>query len=326
MDAAFDLNLMRLLVTLAQTRNVTRAAQALDMSQSGFSTALARLRRQLDDELFVRTPRGMEPTARAQRAIEVARGVLDTVRHGIFEPPRFEPGSSRSELRLAMQEVAEVVFLPQLLAHLQRRAPGVNVSCRDLAGRELQAALAAGEVDLALGYHPDLDLQSIPRQRLYQHTYACLLRRGHPVLAAGLTAASYRRLGHVAVSSPAASLGVFHRWLERQRLELRIVLRTPHLLSLPAIVESTDLLATVPMAVAERFSRAGTLVALPVPIQPPYFLVQQHWHRIYHRDPRIVWLRRQVATLFNDQSDHWRQLEEQLYGRNARPRPRAGRG
>jgi len=314
----FDLNLMRLLVALAQTRNVTRAARLVDMSQSGFSTALAKARRQLGDELFVHTPEGMAPTARAQRIVEVARGVLDTVRHGVLEQPQFDPGQSPGEFRLVMQEVAEVEFLPQLLARLQQTIPEIDISCVDIEARDLQAALAAGDVDLALGYYPDLDVQTIARQRLYQHTYACIVRRGHPVLATGLGPREYQKLGHVVVTTAAANIGVLGRHLERLRIRRRSVVGTRHLLSLPALVAGTDLIATVPLALAERFARHEAIVVLPTPFEPPYMLAQQYWHRVFHRDPRITWLRQQVAALFNDHSDRWRQAETALYGTAAR--------
>jgi DNA-binding transcriptional LysR family regulator len=316
----FDLNLMRLLVALAQTRNVTRAARVVDMSQSGFSTALAKARRQLGDELFVHTPEGMAPTARAQRVVEVARVVLESVRHGVLEQPQFDPRASQGELRLVAQEVAEAVFLPQLLTQLQAAAPGMTVSCGDIEDRDLQSAMAAGEVDLVLGYYPDLDVQPIARQRLYLHTYACIVRRDHPVLATGLGIREYQNLGHAAVMSTAASIGTLGRYLERRRIRRRIVVRTRHLLSLPALVESTDLVATVPLAVAERFARLETIKVVPTPFEPPYIPAQQYWHRVFHRDPRMVWLRRQVAALFNDHSDRWRRLETALYGKDARGR------
>ncbi|MCC7463213.1 MAG: LysR family transcriptional regulator [Gammaproteobacteria bacterium] len=316
----FDLNLMRLLVALAQARHVTRAARLVGMSQSGFSTALSKARRQLGDELFVHTPEGMAPTARAQRIVEVARGVLETVRHGILEQPLFDPGQSSGEFRLVIQEVAEVEFLPQLLTRLQQANPDVSVSCADIEARDLQAALAAGEIDLALGYYPDLDVQTIARQRLYQHTYACIVRHGHPVLAGGLGVREYQSLGHVVVTTAAASLGILGRVLERLRIRRRVIVRTRHLLSLPALVAGTDLVATVPLALAARFARHEAIVVLPTPFQPPYMLAQQYWHRIFHRDPRILWLRRQVAALFNDHSDRWRKLETALYGTDARGR------
>jgi len=67
------------------------------------------------------------------------------------------------------------------------------------------------------------------------------------------------------------------------------------------------MIATVPLAVAAWFARNGVkLVALP--FDPGSFEVNQHWHRRYHRDARHRWLRQQVAMLFNDETDDWREL------------------
>ena len=101
-DTDFDLNLLRVLVALERTRNVSRAGELLGMSQSGFSTALARLRRQCGDLLFVRTAGGMTPTPRAERMVSTAHAVLAHVSEGILGEPEFRPADSRTEIRLAM--------------------------------------------------------------------------------------------------------------------------------------------------------------------------------------------------------------------------------
>lgn len=108
--------------------------------------------------------------------------------------------------------------------------------------------------------------------------------------------------------------GLFERFLEKRGLQRRIVLRTPHHLSLPGIVEGTDLLATVPLAAGARFAREGGIRLQRLPFKPPTFAVQQHWHRLVHRDVRSTWLRSQIAHLFDDASDEWRGIEQALYG------------
>ncbi len=324
MSRDFDLNLVRLLVAIAEAGTVSAAARRLGMTQPGLSTALARARRQLGDELFLHAGGAMRPTARARRAIDAGRAVLDLVQHGILEQQDFDPARWQGDVRIAMQDVSEAFFLPRLLAQLGRAAPGVTVRSIDATGAALQAALAGGEVDLAIGYFPDLDLRPYARQRLYLHTYACIVREGHPVVAAGLDLAAYRSLGHVLISSAVAQLGALRRALAARRVERRVVVEVPHVLAIPPIVEATDLVATVPLAVAEHFARDGRLVVLPVPFAPTRFEVLQCWHRAFQRDPRNAWLRRQVAGLFNDQSDRWRALEESLYGRRE-PGRAAGR-
>src|SRR5260370_6192857 len=125
------------------------------MSQSGFSSALARLRRHCGDELFVRTPNGMVETAIARRYIEVAAAAIEAVEQQMRVPAAFDPASIRTEFRLVMPDVAEMVFLPRLLKHLKRVAPYATVRCDALPKESLQQALGDGAADLALGYFPD---------------------------------------------------------------------------------------------------------------------------------------------------------------------------
>ena len=315
MEAGFDLNLLRVLVALDRTRNVTRAALELDMSQSGFSTALARLRRRFGDPLFVRTARGMEPTARAATMIETARHVLAEVRSGVLDQPVFEPRTARTEFRLALADVAEIVFLPRLLKHLQAVAPNVSLKSDPWRRDDLHAAMEAGHVDLAVGYFPDLGTAGIYTQRLYTHTFACMLRPGHPALKTPLTERIYGELGHAIVTSPSRSDELFEHFLGRRRIERRVALRTPNHLSLPAIIEQTDLIATVPLATAHRHAQAGLVELARLPFDPPFFAVRQYWHRRGHHDPRVRWLQSQMSALFNDATDEWVDVERQLYGR-----------
>ena len=314
-DLNFDLNLLKVAAALAATRNVTRAAEQLGMSQSGFSTALARLRQAVGEPLFLRSAEGMTPTPRALQMVAVAQRVLADVSEGVLATPGFDPKIASTEFRLAMADVAETVFLPRLLARLADIAPGISLRCVLLEAQALRSEMAAGEVDLALGYFPDLEDPSFYRQRLYDHSYACLLRRGHPLLEGGLNLKSYVQASHAVVSSPARSSSLLESFLSRKRIVRRVAVRTPHHLSLPAVVESTDLIATVPLATAARFANLGTTRLLALPFPPPRFVVHQHWHPLRHHDPANRWLRSLIAELFTTDADEWTALEESLYKR-----------
>ncbi|HEY2678380.1 MAG TPA: LysR family transcriptional regulator [Steroidobacteraceae bacterium] len=310
----FDLNLLRVLLALERTRHVTRAAELLHMSQSGFSSALARLRRYSDDQLFVRTSGGMVPSPYARRMIDAAGVALATFEEGISQQPLFAPADSHTEFSFAMTDLAEMVFLPRLLNHLQNIAPSVNVRCESLPEEQVQQALSSGQVDLALGYFPELTGELFFRQRLYSHTFACIIRRDHPLDAGVMSTTIFSELGHVEVSSPSRTGRLFESLLRRKGIKRRVVLRTPHHLSLPAIVENTNLVATVPLAVAVWFARHKVKL-VPLPFNPGTFEVNQHWHRRYHQDSRHRWLRQQVSALFNDATDSWRETAEKLYAK-----------
>jgi DNA-binding transcriptional LysR family regulator len=284
------------------------------MSQSGFSSALARLRKHCGDQLFVRTSAGMVPSPYGRRMIDAATAALATIEDGVLAQPDFDPSSAHGEFSFAMPDLAEIVFLPRLLNHLQKVAPNFNVHSQSLPEEHIQQALSNGQVDLALGYYPDLGGSLFFRQRLYSHTFACIVQKNHPLVGSALSASMFSKLGHVEVSSPSRTGRLFEQILLRRGIRRRVVLRTPHHLSLPAIVESTQLIATVPFAVAVWFARNGVkLVALP--FDPGTFEVHQHWHRRYHQDARHRWLRQQVALLFNDNSDDWQGVALKLYAK-----------
>jgi DNA-binding transcriptional LysR family regulator len=313
-NPAFDLNTLRVLVALDESRNVTRAAELLDMSQSGFSSALARLRKQFGNPLFVRTVHGMEPTPRGAKMAEAAREILAKVKSGILDEEGFDPLSESAHFALSMADVAEVVFLPRLLAALRSAAPMVTFQSDSHRKNELHAEMEAGRVDLAIGYFPELGSNVYYQQRLYSHTYVSLLRRGHPALKRTMTKEVYAGLGHAVVMSPARTNDLLERFLEQKRMRRRIVVRTPHHLSLPFIVSETDLVATVPLATGAYFASLAAVELVPLPFRPPIFNVQQHWHQRNHQDPRHQWLRRQIESLFNDHSDPWLAIERKLYG------------
>ena len=314
MATDLDLNLLRVLVALDATRSVSRAAESLSMSQSGFSTALMRLRRHFADELFVRSAGAMLPTARAQRMLATAREVLSRVSEDILEKPVFDAATHTGVFRLAMADVAELVYLPTLLRHLAAAAPQARVATELPAADGLVAQMAAGQIDLAIGYFPDLQTQQFYQQRLYTHTYACIARMGHPV-GQRLGVRDYARCGHAVASTPARSTALLEKFLARRGIVRRIVLQTPHHLVLPEVVAGSDLIATVPLAVASHLSQRPDLQVLALPFAPPRFAVQQHWHRAVHQDARHQWLRSAVFALFAGHADNWSGLARALAAR-----------
>ncbi|KQO40165.1 hypothetical protein ASF19_00430 [Acidovorax sp. Leaf84] len=313
-DPDFDLNTLRLIIALEETRNVTRAAELLDMSQSGVSSALARLRKRFGNPLFVRTSNGMEATPRASRMAENAREILSRVKTGILDLEEFDPSTEVADFALSMADVAEVVFLPRLLACLHTEAPKVTIQSASHRKEELLALMETGRVDLAVGYFPEIDTHAFFQQRLYDHTYVAMLRREHPALEAPMTTSVFSNLGHAVVMSPARTNDLFERFLEHRRINRSVVARTPHHLSLPSIVAETDLMAVVPLATGAYFADLGAVELVALPFKPPVFSVNQHWHRRNHHDSRHTWLRQKMLTLFNTATDRWLSLERELYG------------
>jgi DNA-binding transcriptional LysR family regulator len=298
----FDLNLLLVLDGVLREGTLSNAAKALNVSQPTISSSLAKLREILQDELFVRSGKGMQPTPRALALKEPIQRVLAAVKGEILDTGRFDPTTEIRPYTIATSDIGETLLLPRLVAKLAQDAPKVNLRCTVVGPRHLEETLEAGEVDLAIGYFPDLARPTTMQQTLFTHGFACLARAGHPLIKNGLTLGAFLEAHHIFVTLEGSSQELFEDALARRGLERRCVLRIPHVMSVPFVVARTDLIATVPRAVAAFFSGLVNLQVLDPPIDVPEFAVKQYWHRRFHHDARVIWLR---MMIFDFHQNNW---------------------
>ncbi len=301
-----DLNLLPIAVALYDELSVSRAAQTLGMSQPAVSMALRKMRVMFSDPLFIRAPNGIMPTPRAHALIAIARPLVTGFNEGLLAEETFNPNASTRPFTFAMSDVGEMVFLPKILERLRVQAPNAGIRSVSMPPHRIAEGLEKGEIDLTIGYFPDLVRQSFFQQRLFTHHFACLMRAGHPLRAKRLTLDAFLSMEHAVVRAEGRSQEIFERFLERKKIRRKIVLLTPHFLSLPMIIARSDLVTTVPHALAVYFSRLSPEL---ITVQPPFdiagFDLKQHWHRKFHNDSRNQWIHKQVAQLFNDENDEW---------------------
>src|SRR6185312_10545928 len=122
-----DLNLFVVFEAVYRTRNLTRAAEALFITQPAVSNALARMRKAFDDPLFVSTSSGMVPTPAAENIIGRVREALQLLDSSTHAGGRFDPATSQRTFRLSMNDLTEALLLPALEDALQRLAPGIRI-------------------------------------------------------------------------------------------------------------------------------------------------------------------------------------------------------
>ncbi|MET0205076.1 MAG: LysR family transcriptional regulator [Casimicrobiaceae bacterium] len=297
LDAAelLDSKQLQLFDLLYTTRSVTRTADLLGQSQPTVSIWLGKLRRQLRDPLFVRTPAGMQPTPQADALIGQAREILESLRRLADWEPTFVPATAHRRFRICMTDASHITLLPQLLAHVRTAAPYVRIDAAHIDGNTAQA-LETGEADLALGYIPWLE-SGIYQQTLYPQDWVCLANPRHPRIGRTLTLEAYRNEAHIGIVGGTGAQ-VLETALHARRVRRRIALELPGFLGLYAIVSTTDLIATLPRHTGETLAKVGRLKVFPCPVPIPNFTVKQHWHARYHHDAGNRWLRGTIASLF----------------------------
>ena len=295
-----EVKYLRLFDILHETRSVTKAAERLGQSQPTVSIWLNHLRRALRDPLFVRTGAGMEPTPRAEALIGTAREALEALHRLSIAEPAFSPATTRRRFRICMTDASHVTLLPQLLAHVRATAPGARLEAARIDG-DTGRALSAGEADLALGLIPDLDT-GFYQQVLFDQDWVCLLSPRHARLGTTLTRAGYEAAEHISVVGGTGA-GLLGPALEANQVQRRVVLELPGFLGLPAIIATTDLVATLPRHIGETLGKLGGLSVVDCPVPIPGFTVKQHWHARYHGDAANRWLRSVCLGLFGRRTE-----------------------
>ena len=279
-------------------RNVTRAGERLGLSQSAVSHALQRLRRALGDDLFVRGPEGMSPTAKAIALGDPIRRALDEL-DAAFRQDAFDPGSATATFRIVLNNEAASVLAGPLAAAVAREAPGVCLEMKPSGTLRLDDLLDRGDVDLGIVADGRVQGDRFDTAALFSGGYALVGNRNHPKLAAPPTYEELCALSHLVVSSTGDDVGFIDRILARRALPKRRVVMSAPLLSAGSILAESDVVAVLP----ERIART---LSAHYPVTWTYLQADPDLHRSYsilvwaHRSNRradLAWLRKRIMAI-----------------------------
>ncbi len=290
-----DLNLLVALDALLEERHVSRAALRVGLSQPAMSNALARLRATFGDALLVRTPGGMEPTARGLELAGRVRQVLRQVERVLTPDAGFEPARCERRFVLRMSDLLGRLFLPGIARALRREAPLAALEIVHLSPAQTVQALEADGCDLALSMglaHGG----SILRQPLLPDRMVCVMRRGHPAARGRLGLERLLGLQHLRVSISPVDSRFVDDALARLGHRRRVAANVPHWLVVPEVLRATDLVAVMPERFADVLARAvDGFARRGLPLPETSFEWSLYWHRRHEGSRQHKWLRGIVA-------------------------------
>jgi DNA-binding transcriptional LysR family regulator len=303
-----DLNLLRVFSAVMEEHSVLRASHRVCLSQSAVSHALARLRGMLDDELFIRTPTGMQPTVRALTMAPLIGEAWRSLEAAIGRP-NFEPSKSPRRFAIAASELVTTVMVPHLLELLREEAPFIKLIIRPDSGIDLMEQIYLGKVDAAIGTftHVPEELRSLT---LFEHDDLLITSSAKQIRK--LSADTLSRLPLAAVSlqndcdglvdGSAAQRELWRRseMFDRAALETAtsaskggspIALLVPHFLALPSLLAHTEFAAIAPRPLAQSFANIYPLSIYELPYKTTPVAVHLLWHERSEKDLSQKWLR-----------------------------------
>ena len=289
-----DLNLLVAFNALYETRNVTRAAERLALTQPTVSGMLNRLRDLFDDPLFVRTQYGVIPTPRADALSKPVIDVLADV-EALVTPSDFDPGSLDMTLAVSANDYMQHALIVPFIQKLRRHAPGIRVAMMPAYIADLGEKLAKGMIDLAVTI-PEFADPGLPSSLLYQERYVCIARRNHPLNDEQLSLESFCRFDHVLVSPTGGSFsGPTDDALANIGLSRKVAVSVPSFHVMLELVRTNDFLALVPEQLL-RGKMAGLRRFSP-PVAVPNFDVIACWHGRVEKEPIQRWVRDLLASV-----------------------------
>jgi DNA-binding transcriptional LysR family regulator len=294
-----DLNLLVVFNQLLLDRSVSTAAEKLGLTQPAVSNALKRLRYVLKDELFLRTSRGMDPTPYALHIAEPVIYALGALQTAFTTRDTFDPLTSARNFQLAMTDIGEMYFMPPLMVALSKLAPNVTINTVRPNTGDLREDMESGSVDLALGLLPNLQAGFFQR-RLFRHKYVCVFRKGHPTAKSPLSLKQFSELDHVGVVAANTGHSEVDGLLDRAGIKRKMRLVLPHFIAVGHVLQTTDLIATLPERFAKRCELPFELVTSPHPVRLPDIAINLFWHAKFNRDPANMWIRQLFVELFAD--------------------------
>ena len=288
-----DLNLLVALDALLQERNISRAAERVNLSQPAMSNALSRLREYFGDELLIQVGRQMMLTPRAESLQQPVREILLRVESDVVAPAVFDPATSIRSFSMLVSDFTTTVFMPPFLRALYDAAPFVQIHLEPQA-RMPHELLEEGEADFLI--IPMQYVSSLhPCVPLFEDDYVVVSWADHPTIRDSLSREQYLQAGHVVSSfgsGGSRNLPVLEGWfLEREGIARKIEVTASTMAALPSLVVGTARLATVHRRIALHAQQHLPIRIWPSPMKIPKLVQMLQWNKVREGDPGLRWIR-----------------------------------
>lgn len=291
-----DLNLLLSFSVLMQERNVSRAAERLLVGQPGLSAALRRLRETLDDELFVRVGRGLQPTARALAIAPAIEAALSAIEQAIRPPAAFDPATFGGEFRISMCDNLESAFFGPLAAKLQQAAPKARLVSVAADKAPIPQMLDDCAFDLSISVHGEPASWQI-KAPLFEQAMMSVYDPKQVRLNGAMSLQQFVELPHLSVSIVGSTENAIDHALGQCGRSRNVIATVQRFSGLPTALSAMPSIATIPETIARCMAALHGLEVVEPPLALPSDPVSMLYRRVDHADSRAMWFRQLVAQV-----------------------------
>jgi len=291
----FDLNLLVVFKTLYEERNVTKASKKIGITQPAMSNALNRLRYLVKDELFIRGPKGMRPTPRANELSSPIQTALNNLELSLSSI-NFDPLTTKKLYKISISDDVAPLILPNLINFLEKESPNSSLRIRSEQGSEALKLLDSNDIDFAIGRFEMVSTR-FESVDLYTEKYVCMMNSDHPLAKdEKLSIEQYLSSKHLRVAPAGTPVAPIDRSLSQLNLEREIFARIDLVTMAPLILKNSDLILTLPSKTAQRMAKNYDFSIAELPIGLEQRQTKLLWHRELTNHPAYDWIKNQIRT------------------------------
>ncbi|UJW87455.1 LysR family transcriptional regulator [Devosia sp. SL43] len=279
---------------LLTEKNVSAAADKLNLSQSATSGALSRLRDYFGDELLIQVGRKMVLSPRAIDLSGKVRAALMQIDGTIIHSPGFDPAKVNRSVRIAASDYVTIVMLQHAIKEISRKAPGLKIIIEQPYGKPHES-IERGEIDLLIMPEIYLSLEH-PFEEIFSDGYVVVVWEGNTSYGQSITMAEYQAARHIAVQFERNQLSYEAAYIKTQGIERDIAAVAGSFGALPFLIVGTDFLSTMHRSLAGVYREMLPLRLIPSPIAIPELVECIQWHTYAAGDECLAWVRNQLRA------------------------------
>lgn len=292
-----DFNLYRVMLAIAEEGSTIAAASHLNLSQSAISHALGRLRKMLDDPVFVKHGRKLVLTPYGKSILPVVKQSLDSLLECSAKTIEFDPQNSQMEFSLGFRDILEFLILPDLLGPLRKMKSDITIKSERLILGDIEERLLASELDLVIDLETPTSIK-IESEEITREALCVLIGPTHPCFNHNkITIQEFSRSDHALVSLNRRERAYVDSRIRVAGVERRVVMQCEHYLPAAKTVESTDLLLTMPYSYAAFLSNILDVKILPIPFECDPIPIRMYWRKDTANEAYMLWLRKQLKNI-----------------------------
>lgn len=289
-----EIHHLKTLEALYRFKNISSAAEHLDVSQQAISLKLKNIRDILGDRLFVRTGHGVTPTPYANLIEPHIHKVLGHLNE-IPLPASVTLSETERTLVISATDYTQKIIVGELIKELREHAPQVKVIVINIEAANLTKKMHHGEIDLALtshGYVPE----GLITESLFTEKYLCVTTNKEISVTDHLPLTRLVEHDFIITSPGTGSFkGSADTWFEQQGLQRNVVMSVPSFHMATEYLKKTNMVGFLP----SRLLPIDGLFEIPLSKYPPGYEVVAAYHPSAKNDPFMTWLLDSIKNRFS---------------------------